>query len=171
MLNVTGQILGIVAIVLGFLTYQFKSEKSLLLVHLSTSAVFMLHYLLIGAISGCVLNGVGILRDIVYFNKEKINLGAKKLSAILTVFMTIVGLFSWQGIHSLLVIAGIAIHSYCLSFNDAQSVRKSIMITCPMVLLYDVFVFSIGGIIYESVAMISAMIGIIRYRKSKNEMC
>ena len=50
-----------------------------------------------------------------------------------------------------------------------QTCLNMFYVTCPMVLTYDVFVLSIGGIIYESVAMISALIGIIRNSKASKE--
>ena len=43
--------------------------------------------------------------------------------------------------------------------------RKSILVTSPLVLIYDVFTLSIGGIVYETVAIVSSIIGIVRYRK------
>ena len=36
-----------------------------------------------------------------------------------------------------------------------------------MVLIYNVFVFSIGGITNEAVAIVSSIVGIIRFRKTK----
>ena len=60
-----GQALGVVAVILGFITYQMKSPKRLLIVNLITCGVFCLHYLLIGAISGCVMNLIGSFRNVV----------------------------------------------------------------------------------------------------------
>ena len=57
------------------------------------------------------------------------------------------------------------INTLCLSFTDPQKIRWSILVTSPMVLIYDAFVSSFGGVIYESVVIISSIIGIIRYRK------
>ena len=61
-----GQALGVVAVILGFITYQMKSPKALLIVNLITCGVFCAHYLLIGAISGAVMNGIGVFRIWVY---------------------------------------------------------------------------------------------------------
>lgn len=36
-----------------------------------------------------------------------------------------------------------------------------------MVLIYDLFARSIGGTVYESVALLSAIIGILRMRKKR----
>ena len=38
-----GQALGVVAVILGFVTYQMKSPKALLIVNLITCGVFCLH--------------------------------------------------------------------------------------------------------------------------------
>ena len=59
-----GQALGIVAVILGFITYQMKSTKALLVVNMITCGVFCAHYLLIGAISGFALNAVALVRNI-----------------------------------------------------------------------------------------------------------
>jgi hypothetical protein len=77
------------------------------------------------------------------------------------------GIISWEAWYSIFVFAGMVIHAFCMSFSNAQNVRKSILVTSPLVLIYDAFALSIGGIIYESVAVTSALIGIIRYRKTK----
>ena len=58
-----GQILGIIAIILGFISYQVKTQKQLLFMQTSVAAVFGVHYLLIGAYSGMAMNAVGIVRN------------------------------------------------------------------------------------------------------------
>jgi hypothetical protein len=65
------------------------------------------------------------------------------------------------------VLLGLVINTVCMAFPDAQKVRKSILVTSPLVLTYDVFVLSVGGIVYESVAILSSLIGILRNRKNK----
>ncbi|MBR0359892.1 MAG: YgjV family protein, partial [Clostridia bacterium] len=49
-----------------------------------------------------------------------------------------------------------------------QNVRKSVLLTCLMVLVYDVIEHSVGGVVYESVAIISAIIGLIRFRRKED---
>ena len=62
---------------------------------------------------------------------------------------------------------GIGINTYCMSSSDAQFIRKSVLVTSPLVLTYDIFARSIGGSIYESVALVSAAIGVVRHLKTK----
>ena len=56
-----GQCLGGVAIALGFATYQMKTQKQILLLQIVTTAVFGLHYLMIGAMTGMAMNLIGII--------------------------------------------------------------------------------------------------------------
>ena len=168
-LQIVAQTLGVVAVLLGFISYQVKNDRQLLFVHMLTCAVFSVHYSLLGAIPAAVLNGVGIIRDIVYYYKDKGFYKPKLFPVMFAVIMLILGIYSSNGIHSVLVIAGLVINTVCLSFKNVQNVRKSVLITCPMVLIYDIIEHSYGGVIYESVAIISAVIGIVRFRKKENK--
>ena len=166
-LQTVAQILGVVAVLLGFISYQVKNDRQLLFVHMLTCAVFSIHYYLLGAIPGAVLNGVGIIRDIIYYYKDKSFYKPKLYPMIFAVIMLGLGIYSSNGIHSVLVIAGLVINTVCLSFKNVQNVRKSVLITCPMVLVYDIIECSYGGTVYESVAIISAIIGIVRFSKNR----
>jgi len=164
-----GQILGIVAVILGFITYQMKSPKWLLIVNLITCGVFCAHYLLIGAISGAVMNGIGILRNVVYTNRDKKCFSSPVWPFVFAAIMLISGLVTWQDWRSVLMICALVINSLALSMKNAQHIRWSLLITCPLVMIYDVLLHSYGGIVYEGMSIVSAVIGIIRFRKTGKE--
>lgn len=160
-----GQIMGFVAVALGFVSFQMRTQKQLLVVQTATTIAFCIHYYLIGAMSGLMLNLLGIARNLAYYHKEQPLFSGRKCPIFFAVVMGIVGLLSWQGYYSVFILFGLVINTLCLSFTDPQKIRKSILVTSPMVLIYDVFVMSFGGVIYESVVIISSIIGIIHYRK------
>ena len=166
--EIIGQILGFVAVILGFISYQVKTDKQLLFVHLLTCAVFSVNYYLLGAIPAAILNGVGVIRNIVYYNKDKSFYKPRLFPILFAVIMLILGIYSSNGIHSVLIVGGLVINTLCLSFRNPQNVRKSVLFTCAMVLIYDIIEHSIGGVIYESVAIISAIIGLIRFRRKED---
>ncbi len=162
---ILGQILGFVAVVLGFVSYQVKTAGKLLVIHTVTCLVFTLHYFLLGATPAGVLNLVGTVRNIVYRYKGGNRYADKYAPCVFAVIMLILGVLSWEGVHSVLVVAGLVINTVCMSFKDPQNIRKSILVTSPMVLAYDAFELSVGGMIYESVVIVSSVIGIFRYRR------
>ena len=161
---IIGQLLGVVAIILGIISYQVKTDKKLLFVLMLNGAVFAVHYYLLGAMPAAVMNVVGVVRNIVYSGKEKKFYHPVLIPALFAVIMGVMGTLSWQGPESILVIAGLVINTVCVSFKNPQNIRKSILVTSPMVLVYDAYAGSIGGVIYEAMVIVSSIIGIVRYK-------
>lgn len=163
-----GQIMGIVAVILGFINYQVRSQKALLLVNMITCIVFCIHYLLIGAVSGFALNAVGVVRNIVYSNRDKKIFASPVWPIFFGIVMLVAGIITWQDWRSFLAVAALVINSLALSLKNPQHIRYSLLLTCPMVLIYDLLVSSYGGMVYEGMSTVSAIIGIIRFRKIGN---
>lgn len=160
-----GQILGILATVITGISYQMNTKRSLLLVQTAATACNCLAYLFLGAASGFALNIVCIIRNVVfYFQKDD---GKRRLlpALLLAAVMVVLGILSWQGPVSLLIIVALAANTVFLSFGDPQLLRKSILGTSSLVLTYNIFVFSLGGIANEALAILSSVVGIIRFRK------
>lgn len=168
-MQIIGQILGIIAVGLTFLSYQANTQKKVLLIQTAATAMFFIHYCFISATSALVLNGVCILRNIVYYYKDKKLFSGKFFPIFFTVVIPILGGLSWQGPISLFIILGLAINTYILSGNNPQTLRKSILLTSSLIIIYNIFVFSIGGIINELVAIVSSVIGIIRTNVKNKE--
>ena len=164
---IIGQALGIVAIGLGFLTYQMKTREKLVFTQVMVACCFCLHYLMIGAVSGLALNIISVIRNSTYYFLGKKGPVDKKWAILFSVVTGIMGILSWQAWYSIFAVLGMVIHSYCISFSKPEYIRRSILVTSPLVLLYDVFVLSIGGMVYESVAIISSIIGELRNKKVK----
>ena len=163
-----GQILGIVAIILGFISYQVKTQKQLLFMQTSVAAVFGVHYFLIGAYSGMIMNFINIPRNFFYDRRTQKGSKSEILPTIFVAIQASMCVLTWEAWYSIFVLLGIGINTYCMSFSNPQNVRKSILVTSPLVLTYDIFARSIGGSIYETVALVSAFIGILRNRKANN---
>lgn len=169
-INIIGQILGVITIPLGFLSYQAKTAKKLLILQVLNAFVFCIHYLMIGAISAFAMNAIVVIRNIVYANKDKKIFSYRFYPILFAIIMGGVGILSWQNAYSIFVVLGLVLNTLALSSGDAQYIRKSILVTSTMVLIYNILVFSIGGTVYESVTIVSSIIGIIRYRKDNSKI-
>ena len=165
--KIIGQILGIIAMALTFLSYQMNSKKSLLFVQTFATAFMCASYFFLGAYSGCALTAVSVVRNIVfYFQSQETNFHYYSGFGF-GLLMIVAGAFFWQGYVSLIIIIAIAANTVFMSFGDPQLLRKSILFTSTAVFVYNVFVFSIGGMANETIAIISSIIGIVRFRKDK----
>jgi hypothetical protein len=165
--QIIGQALGIIGTILTFVSYQVKTKRPLLIIQSSATLCICISYLLLGATSGFALNIVCLTRNAIFYMQKERTRIAYVSAGILALVMIAVGFFSWEGWYSLLLIAALAANTVFISLGDNQLLRKSILVTSTMVLIYNIFVFSIGGITNEAVAIVSSIVGIIRFRKSK----
>ena len=160
-----GQLFGIFAIILGFISYQVKTQRQILFMQSAVGAVFCIHYCLIGAYPAMAMNGINIIRNVAYDYRTRKGISSKLIPIVFVIIQIIMCILTWNEWYSVFVLLGIGINTYCMSFSDPQNVRKSVIVTSPLVLTYDIFAGSVGGSIYESVALVSAAIGVIRHRK------
>ena len=157
-----GQIFGLVAVVLGFISFQMKDAKKLLFIQCGVSTAFCVHFFLIGANTGFILNLACILRNVAYYNKDKKFLSSIAVPIAFSALMGVLGAFSWDGWYSVFFIVSLVVNTFCMSFRDPDHIRLSILFTSPLALTYDAFASSYGGMIYESFVIVSSAIGLIR---------
>lgn len=162
-----GHCIGFVAVVLFFLSYQVSDKKKLLFVQTLATTLICIQYILIGAYSGFALNIVCVIRNLLYYYRGQKKKTGYGLPVFLALVIAAVSLFSWDGYYSLFIVLGLMINTVCMGVCDAQNLRKSVLFTCLLVLIYNIFALSYSGIISESVSLVSAAIGVIRYRKQK----
>lgn len=165
--QIIGQVLGILATIVTVISYQMNTKKSLLLVQTAATTCTRLAYLFLGAASGFALNVVCIIRNVVFYFQKDTGRAHTVAAALLAFAMVVLGLLSWQGPVSLLIIAALAANTVFMSFGNPQLLRKSVLGTSTLVLLYNIFVFSLGGIANESLSIFSSAVGIARFRREK----
>ena len=70
-IEIIAQILGLFGLAMNVLSFQQKTKRSLITVQFIGGAFFSLHFLLLNAPTGCLLNFIAVLRGIVFSNKER----------------------------------------------------------------------------------------------------
>ena len=83
--------------------------------------------------------------------------------------MIVVGIFTYENWISLLMIADVALNTVSFSFTEPKLVRTTILISSPLLLVYNILTGSIGGVINELFTEISSVVGIIRYDIKKKD--
>ena len=166
---IIGQILGIAATAVTFLSYQTNTKKQVLLIQTVATALTCASYFFLGASSGLVLNIVCIFRNFAFYHQKERTMANYVSAGLFAGVMVILGVMSWQAWFSLLLIVALAANTVFLSIGNPQLLRKSILVTSSLVIVYNCFVLSIGGIANELLAIISSVIGILRFRN--NSVC
>lgn len=168
-LGIVGNVFSTIALILTFVSYQMKTPKSLLLLQTIATASTCVSFFFLDAYTGMLLNVVCVIRNLVYYYKEKKFFSFFLWPYILAAIMGGLGAMSWDGPHCLLIILALAINTVFLSFNNNQVLRWSILLTSTLILIYDLIVHNYGGAGNEIVAIVSSIIGIFRFSKRLNK--
>ena len=160
-----GQGLGIVAVALGFISFQMKTPKRILAFQITVAFVFAAHYLFIGAPGAAALNLLAAFNNVLYFFRAKRGGKGWFEPIFYVVMVTITTIITWEAWYSIILMFGLYGTAVGLSLSDPQNTRKVMLIKAPLCLIYNAFVLSIGGVVYEAAVLASAIIGLIRNRK------
>lgn len=171
-LDIIAQIISIIAMIIALLSFQQKTQKHIVLMQFCSSTLFAIHFFMLGAITGCLLNAVGIVRAFIYSKKEQ-----RWANHILWPILFIVAYFGVYLINftllglepnmrnlllELLPVIGMIATTVSFRMEKASQVRIFSLISAPMWLTYNAFNLSIGGMLTEFFSLISILVGILR---------
>lgn len=172
-ITIIAQILGIVAMAFNILSYQRKSRMGAITFQLVGGLLFSIHFFMLGAFVGGILNAVAFIRAIVFLNKEKLHadhicwLVGFTLVYIASYILTFT-FFSKEPtpvnfIIELLPVIGMIATTISFRYSDAKTIRKYGLISSPSWLVYNIASGSIGAIACEVFSLCSIVIGIVRF--------
>ena len=177
------QIIGIFAAALNILSFQCKSKRGIIAFQLFGGMLFTINFFMIGAITGAIMNGLAIIRALLFLYKDKLKLNDKLLvgGLIAAFLVTYVLAFTVLGVEpkpiyfiiEALPVIGMSAATVSFNMKNAARVRLlGITLSSPSWLIYNVYYGSIGAILCEAISIVSIAIGMIRHdikRKSKEE--
>ena len=166
---IIGQALGIVAVILGLLCFQMKNAKGILVFQITIASVFALHYLCLGAYTAVAVNVLAAFQNVCYYFRNKKGSRSLLLPIIFTSLVVVVSLLTWDSWQCIFLMTGVAVGAVSLALSSAQNIRFAMFIKCPLCLIYNALVFSVGGVLYESASLLSSVIGTVKYYSDKKK--
>ena len=158
------QSIGAIAMVLELLSIQCPKRKHILLMQLSASSLWVVHYVFLGALTGALMSSVSAVRTYAFY-KMPIKRRPRWSLWFFLVLTIVVGAFSWQGYISLLPVAGILIAVIAMWQTKERHIRLILLAASPLWLTYNLLVGSYVGVINEVLLIASLIIALWRYRK------
>lgn len=161
--NLLTQVIGIIGIIFNFITFQQNTNKRIVAFQICASAAFVIHFFMLGAVTGAVLNIFGILRNIVLFNRNKDWAKGKYWLYIFCAVYIITGIVTFQNIFSILPTVGMLFGTVAVYIVSPKKTRI-VSVGCSVSWLsYNAISFSIPGIITEVLNLISIGISMYKY--------
>lgn len=126
-----------------------------------SNLINLVHYLMLGAYSGCITKTLAIFRDAFIVLKEK----NKRLSSVLFLIIFIliyvgVSIYTFTNILSLFPLVAAIIYIIPTWLGDSKTVKKTALFCYVLWLIYNIYVLSIAGVIANIVSIISIIIGL-----------
>lgn len=159
------QAIGFLAVIMYLVSFQFKSNRTLVSFQLAGNLLFALQFLLLGAASGCLSLIVSCIRNILLLNRGRWGwIQRKSFAVTFCACYCLVAAITWEGALSLLALLPSLAGTLSFWSNSARIIRSAnLFCACPCWLLYDIFVGSWGGVLNEVITMTSILISIYRF--------
>lgn len=169
-MKIIADILGICGICVSVILYQQKKRESLLMYKLLLDLIWLLHYCLIGAYSGAAVAAIAAFREIVFVKRDPKKQGSIIWLPIFISVAVISTVLTWRNAFSLFTLLASCIAVVSFFIAKPRLSRILAIPVCACMLTYDVACRSVAGIVNESFAIASSVIGMIRLdRQSSKE--
>lgn len=171
MIELVGQIIGILGTVIAVLSFQCKDNKKFFIWQAACGACFAANFMLIGNVTVAFLHFFNIVRAASFgFTKGR----ARGILAVAVVLMytastvlTFEG-FSLAGIMAIAALAAQIVGTTAMYLDNGRIIRVAQLSFISPVFLVNSIIpkFSLGGVLCEVFNLTSIAIALIRYRKS-----
>lgn len=169
-IKIVSQIIGFIAFFISLIAFHRKDKKKIFQTMALSNLLECIHYILLGAYSGCATKAIALIRNIIISIKEK----NKKLNSIIVLAIFIIGyiiagILTYDGIFSLLPIITGTIYLVIVWNGDRLKVKKIAFLCSFLWFIYNIYVLSISGITLNVVEMVSLSIAIWNEKRAEKD--
>ncbi len=157
------QIIGFGGTALTIIAYQQSKRKNILLCTVISASLFTVHFILLGAYTGAVMNFFAGLRSLVFMNNTKPWAKSKIWVGVFMVIYTVACIVTWDKWYSVLPLIAMLLTTVSNWLQSERKIRFLTFPNSPCWLVYNILNNSVAGIITEIFVMSSLIIAIIRY--------
>lgn len=149
-------LVGIVCVALGATWPLYKTRHALLWAQVAVHAAFSLHFYLLGAYTGSIMNALGLLQAL-----SAIPLGTRpgfKVIYLLSLPMIAIGAYmTWQGLPSAFSSVALALFSLARYQSNILPLRLLMMLGILSWTSHDILVMSIPGLSADALSFATSM--------------
>ena len=159
------QAIGFIGIALNIVAVQFNKHWQIILFKTLGSAMFVVQYILLKAYTGAAMDGIGILRNIIFIFTVKSGKPTLLWIIFFAVLTVTFGVLTFEGYISFLAIGAKLLSCIAYGINNPRTIRYLGLPTSMLWVTYNSIHISIAGVINEILVTSSIIIAEIRYVK------
>jgi hypothetical protein len=159
------QIVGILAVATFLLSYQLKKRKNIILVNAASSFLYVLQYILLGALEGAAIDVLSTVSTVAAHNKGKrfLDKYAGLILLLLNLSILAAGLALYKNIFSLFPVVGAILQTSAFWITDEKRIRQVSFLGTPFWLTYNLVSQAYGAAVGSFLSMVSIGLAIYRY--------
>ncbi len=161
------QAVGVCAMAVLFSSFQFKQLKMLYIFQAVSSALFALHFGLLGAVTGMIMNLIGVLRSLILMWEGKRWAYNPVMLGVFVLATVGCGSIGFSFPISLFCVGAMCISMFTLWSGNGRTIRLwQLFCISPLWIIYNIFAGdmpSYAGILNEILNMTSVIVSIKRF--------
>lgn len=178
-MEIAAQIISIAAMGVYLLSFQQKKQNAIIFFQLVANALFSLSFLMLGAMTGAILNLISAIRATLFIYKKQLKtdnniwlvgfIAVYIASYAWSIFLLGDKLTPITAILELFPVVGMVATTLGYRAKTAKGTRISGLVNEPAWLVYNIYSFSIGAIACNIFSLVSIFVGMARFDKQKKE--
>ncbi|MBQ9735641.1 MAG: YgjV family protein [Clostridia bacterium] len=157
------QAIGFVGMTMGLIATQCKSYQNISRFRILSSFIFGVQFILLGAYTGAATNIVSCAGNLTYGYRIRKGKSTLPFQILFGAIFVTIGIVTWGGPASILAVAAKLISTVALGINSPRAIRILNCCSTPLWIVYDIIFLTIGGLISDSIVLVFAIVGVIRY--------
>lgn len=162
---------GIIAMIFCIGAFQAKNRKTILVMQMVGMGMWAVHFAIKGNYAGSAMNGLAVLRALVYVQRNRRAWADSKLipAAFICIFaVSGAATYFWGGDTMwYLPVVAMTVTSVGLFCKNEQTVRVINLFSSPPWIIYNAVAQSAPAVFTETFTMVSVIIALVRYRRTK----
>ena len=139
-------------------------KPGLFAMQMSANAVYIVHFFMLGAYSGCVNLLISFLRNLMLFRSDLKWTQAKGWMWFYIGLNILMAGLTWKDLFSIFPCVAMITMTIVMWTRDGKKIRlASLLVNSPAWLTYDIYTMSYSGILCELFSMISVLVSIKRF--------
>ena len=170
-INLIGQFVGFVAIAVAFLSFQVKKKTGILAIQALANFIWAIHFFMIGATAGCVMNLIATARNLIFAKRESCKwLKGVWLPTVISIIITTISILTRESWFDAILIPSTILSTYTYCLGNERVIRNSTVFVSLTWIVFNIVSISISGVIAEIFNLTSLTIAIIRFRNRANPL-
>ena len=157
------QFVGLCGVALLIASYQCKSSRKMFIAQLCSNLLYVLHFLMLGAFTGCVSMAINIARNLVLISGKE--WARKKVWMWIFILAgVVVAIATWGDLFSIFPAIATAAFTVSGFARNGKKIRIiNLAVGYPAWIIYDVHMHSWSGLAGEIFCIGSVVVSILRY--------